>query len=398
MSAAAELAEDLAGVSLEDKEVPEKEDVTEKEPEKEPEKDTEPATTAAATETAPGDDDDDNSQSDPRDAARKQRAQTILEGKLNIEGVARALREGTAKRVIVMAGAGISVSAGIPDFRTPGTGLYDNLQKYDLPDPTSIFHIDFFREKPEPFTLFAKEVYPGNFRPTLSHYFSLLLHRKGVLLRHFTQNIDTLERVAGLPGDSLVEAHGSFHGAHCIACKKEANSDAVRKDYFASELSIPRCEDCGALVKPDIVFFGEGLPARFFSQMAEDFPKCDMLLVMGTSLAVVPFATLIHRVKPLVPRVLMNRELVAKANREMLELGADTPGFRFKAPDLNVRDVALLGELDNVVWDLCGAVGDDWQADLVALVREQEKEGSKTLALLEERLAAAGKDGDENTN
>jgi NAD-dependent SIR2 family protein deacetylase len=104
-----------------------------------------------------------------------------------------------------MAGAGLSVSAGIPDFRTPGTGLYDNLEKYKLPFPTAIFELRYFREFPEPFYLLAKEMFPGKWEPTPGHYFVKLLEEKGVLLHAFTQNIDTLERVAGVSDHLLVE-------------------------------------------------------------------------------------------------------------------------------------------------------------------------------------------------
>ena len=106
----------------------------------------------------------------------------VLE-ELSFNGIVRYIRDGKAKRIVTLAGAGISTSAGIPDFRTPGSGLYDNLQKYDLPTPQSIFEIDFFRENPTPFFKLAKELYPGSFSPTPSHYFIKLLEKKGILLR-----------------------------------------------------------------------------------------------------------------------------------------------------------------------------------------------------------------------
>lgn len=83
---------------------------------------------------------------------------------LTLNGVAQALKDGKFKNIIVMTGAGISVASGIPDFRTPGTGLYDNLQKYNLPYPTAVFEIDYFRLNPQPFFTLAKELFPGNFR------------------------------------------------------------------------------------------------------------------------------------------------------------------------------------------------------------------------------------------
>jgi NAD-dependent deacetylase sirtuin 2 len=78
--------------------------------------------------------------------------------------------------------------------------------------------------------LLAKELYPGNFKPTAVHYFVKLLEKKGVLLRNFTQNIDTLERVAGVSGDKLVEAHGSFAEAHCIDCKLVETPEEVKSN------------------------------------------------------------------------------------------------------------------------------------------------------------------------
>ena len=79
-------------------------------------------------------------------------------------------------------------------YRTPGTGLYDNLQQYKIPEPTAIFDLDFFWYDPRPFFCLAKSLYPGNYQPNYVHYFVKLLHDKGLLLRMYTQNIDGLER------------------------------------------------------------------------------------------------------------------------------------------------------------------------------------------------------------
>uniref|UniRef100_A0A8B9MMY3 NAD-dependent protein deacetylase sirtuin-2 n=1 Tax=Accipiter nisus TaxID=211598 RepID=A0A8B9MMY3_9AVES len=128
----------------------------------------------------------------------------------------RFLQSDKCKNVVCMVGAGISTSAGIPDFRSPGTGLYANLQSYHLPYPEAIFEISFFKQHPEPFFALARELYPGQFKPTVCHYFMRLLQEKGLLLRCYTQNIDTLERVAGLDPELLVEAHGTFFTSHCL--------------------------------------------------------------------------------------------------------------------------------------------------------------------------------------
>jgi NAD-dependent SIR2 family protein deacetylase len=96
--------------------------------------------------------------------------------------------------LIIASDAGISCAAGILDFRTPGTGLYDNLQKYNLPEPEAIFDLDYFPEHPKAFCSLASAMLPGKFAPTLAHYFCAFLYRKGIVLRIFTQNIDGLER------------------------------------------------------------------------------------------------------------------------------------------------------------------------------------------------------------
>ncbi|XP_040399005.1 NAD-dependent protein deacetylase sirtuin-2 [Cygnus olor] len=141
-------------------------------------------------------------------------AERVLD-ELSLPGVARFVQSGRCRRVVCMVGAGISTAAGIPDFRSPGTGLYANLARYELPYPEAIFDIAYFKEHPEPFFALAKELLPGQLKPTVCHYFMRLLKEKGLLLRCYTQNIDTLERVAGLEPEELVEAHGTFFTSHC---------------------------------------------------------------------------------------------------------------------------------------------------------------------------------------
>jgi len=231
-------------------------------------------------------------------------------------------------------------------FRTPGTGLYSNLSKYNLPYPEAVFDITFFQANPKPFCLLAKEFYPENFIPTTAHNFIRLLEEKGLLVRHYTQNIDTLERIAGVSGEKLVEAHGSFAAAHCIKCKKEYATAFVKEAIFKDE--VPKCTDCSSIIKPDIVFFGESLPKRFFQLKIEDFPKCDLLIIMGTSLKVHPFASLIHEIKSGVPRILINREIAG--NLQCL--------------DENSLDIGMLGDIQEKVEELATLLG--WQDELKA--------------------------------
>lgn len=97
-----------------------------------------------------------------------------------------------------------------------------------------------------------------------------------------------------MPRARVVAAHGNFDAASCLDCRAPRAVEAVRAAVFAGET--PRCAECGGLVKPDIVFFGENLPERFYDLAEEDFPAADLLIVMGTSLVVHPFADLIGEV------------------------------------------------------------------------------------------------------
>ncbi|XP_010297122.2 NAD-dependent protein deacetylase sirtuin-3, mitochondrial isoform X1 [Balearica regulorum gibbericeps] len=226
---------------------------------------------------------------------------------LTLHDVAELIQNKECRRVVVMAGAGISTPSGIPDFRSPGSGLYSNLEQYNIPYPEAIFQLTYFFANPKPFFTLAKELYPGNYRPNYAHYFLRLLHDKGLLLRLYTQNIDGLERVAGIPPDRLVEAHGTFATATCMVCRRKFPGEDFRGDVMADK--IPHCPVCTGIIKPDIVFFGEELPQRFFLHMT-DFPMADLLFVIGTSLEVEPFASLAGAVRGSIPRVLINRDLV----------------------------------------------------------------------------------------
>ncbi|XP_023382191.1 NAD-dependent protein deacetylase sirtuin-3, mitochondrial isoform X4 [Pteropus vampyrus] len=154
--------------------------------------------------------------------------------KLSLQDVAELIRAGGCPRVLVMVGAGISTPSGIPDFRSPGSGWYSNLQQYDIPYPEAIFELPFFFHNPKPFLALAKKLYPGHYRPNVIHYFLRLLHDKGLLLRLYTQNIDGLERASGIPASKLVEAHGSFASATCTVCRRTSPGENFWVEPFAS--------------------------------------------------------------------------------------------------------------------------------------------------------------------
>ncbi|KIW30017.1 uncharacterized protein PV07_05796 [Cladophialophora immunda] len=269
---------------------------------------------------------------------------TTLYGR-SIEAVAQYIKEKDIKNIVVMTGAGISTSAGIPDFRSPDTGLYANLARLNLPYAEAVFDISYFRNNPYPFYTLAHELYPGKYRPTVTHSFISLLHKKGRLLKLFTQNIDCLEREAGVPGDKIVEAHGSFATQRCIECKTEYPGDRMKE--MVHKMEVPRCirQTCSGLVKPDIVFFGEALPESFHRNRSLP-AKAELAIVMGTSLTVQPFASLPSFVREETPRVLINLERVGSI------------GSR---PD----DVLLLGDCDEGVRRFADALG--WRDELEEL-------------------------------
>ncbi|KAF2199511.1 NAD-dependent deacetylase sirtuin-2 [Delitschia confertaspora ATCC 74209] len=274
----------------------------------------------------------------------------------NLEGVAKYIKDGKARKIVVMTGAGISTSAGIPDFRSSDTGLYANLARLNLPYAEAVFDISYFRNNPHPFYTLAHELYPGRYRPTISHSFLKLLHQKGLLLKLFTQNIDCLEREAGVPEDIIVEAHGSFAKQSCIDCKTPYPHDLMQKAIH--EKQVPHCqqENCKGLVKPDIVFFGEALPSDFFDNRYL-LSQADLCIIMGTSLSVHPFASLPQFVGESVPRVLINLEQVGG-------IGSRTD------------DVLLLGDCDEGVRKLAKACG--WLEELEALwVTTAPKDGKQ---------------------
>lgn len=253
----------------------------------------------------------------------------------------------TSKKIIVLSGAGISVSSGIPDFRSRD-GIYARLSVDfpDLPDPQAMFDIHYFRRDQRPFYKFAKEIYPGQFKPSIGHKFVKLIEQNGKLLRNYTQNIDTLEQAVNI--ERLITCHGSFSTASCTNCDYKVDGSFIREDVFAQRIpKCPRCPEQGnelSVLKPDIVFFGEGLPKTFHDAMEADKDDCDLLIVIGSSLKVKPVADIPSSIPANIPQILINREHL--------------PHMTF--------DVELLGDCDVIVQELCHRLGDGWNEICVA--------------------------------
>ncbi len=224
--------------------------------------------------------------------------------KFTKEDLVEGIKKKRFNKIIFLTGAGISVSAGIPDFRSPGTGLYANLAKYNLPKPEAVFDLAYFKENPEPFYKLEKDFFGKKVSPVISHHFIKMLQDEGQLFLSFTQNIDGLEVEAGVDTKYMIEAHGHYRTAHCLDCNKEHPIKEFLK--HVEEQIIHKCE-CSGLVKPDIIFFGEDMPKRFIENV-ENIDKGDLVIVMGTSLKVLPFAALVTMVPQNVPIVYINRE------------------------------------------------------------------------------------------
>ena len=201
----------------------------------------------------------------------------------------------------------------------------------------------------------AQDVYPGKFKPTISHAFLALLYRKELLKTLFTQNIDTLERRAGIPAEVIVEAHGSFASQSCVDCHAKFPDELMKIAIEASQPAHCLDLECGGLVKPDIIFFGEQLPQRFHEK-CEGIARAGLVLVTGSSLLVAPFSSLPPMAAEGTPRVLFNRDRVG-------DLGT------------RVDDVVLLGDCDGNVMKLAEALG--WGEDLERIWRECRNEASE---------------------
>lgn len=295
-----------------------------------------------------------------------------------------------SKNIIVLTGAGISTSLGIPDFRSKGTGLYSKLEHLGLNDPQEVFDITVFRQDPTIFYSVARDILPNHDRFSPTHAFIALLQAKGKLLTNYSQNIDNLEAKAGITPDKLIQCHGSFATASCVKCGHKVPGDSLFAEIKAGD--IPRCRKCAqgtrttsnssgagphgrkrkvhrdgtdkkprrrpgdydsnsdseydhhaapvnwscGVMKPDITFFGEPLPDEFSRRLTEhDRDRVDLVIVIGTSLKVAPVSEVVPFLPPNVPQIYISRTPVSHVN----------------------FDIDLLGDCDVVVAELCRRAG-----------------------------------------
>jgi len=323
----------------------------------------------------------------------------------SLRDVAAFIKSDRCKSIVILAGAGLSTSSGIPDFRSVG-GLYDTLQPDLLTasepqraairmDPTVALNLHLFLENPlpclelnRPFILGTRD---QKWKATLGHRFVELLYVKtGKLTRMYTQNIDGLEgQCEQLPREKVIAVHGSMNEAECARCGSVSDFQEFCtllerniKDITGEDLHAPKesqgiaCSVCSyQALKPSIVLFRSPLPKVFFQNASQDIPHVDLLIVIGTSLAVAPANSLIVRVPKTAMRVVVNQEPVG------FQLGIDYS-------DEAERDFFAKGDADAVLLDLMVELG--WLDDLIPILNS-ESLAPASAAILKARLDREGK-------
>jgi NAD-dependent deacetylase len=198
------------------------------------------------------------------------------------ERLAELIRESSC--TVALTGAGISVPSGIPDFRTPGEGLWEEV------DPMEVAHIDAFQGDPARFWSFYRPRLHSldDIQPNDAHRALAELEGRGMLEAVITQNIDMLHTKAG--SERLIEVHGSIRTATCQDCGAEFALAEV--DELFDEEGVAICSRCPGLVKPDVVLFGELLPAAAMEEAESLAGRAELMLCVGSSLEVYPVAGL----------------------------------------------------------------------------------------------------------
>jgi NAD-dependent deacetylase len=191
----------------------------------------------------------------------------------------------SARRGIALTGAGISTPSGIPDFRSPGSGLWTHF------DPFEVASLAAFRSRPDRFydwiRPLANQVLEA--QPNPAHFALARLQQAGFLTSIITQNIDGLHQKAGSSG--VFEVHGTINHLTCVSCFRQVETSESIQDLLA-ENTVPKCLQCGGVLKLDVILFDEELPFDTWVSAEEATRGCDLMLVLGSSLEVLPVSRL----------------------------------------------------------------------------------------------------------
>jgi NAD-dependent deacetylase len=190
-----------------------------------------------------------------------------------------------SRRAVALTGAGISTRSGIPDFRSPTSGLWDEY------DPFEVASLTAFRHDPKRFYHWMKTLTQMIIcaEPNSAHFGLAQLQRMGFIQTIITQNVDMLHQKSG--SDNVLEVHGSFAFMCCTECFQRQAAEAHIRSFLETEV-MPRCEFCGGILKPNVVLMGEQLPAQIWKKAIRACKECDLMIVIGSSLEVLPVAGL----------------------------------------------------------------------------------------------------------
>lgn len=195
-----------------------------------------------------------------------------------------------SRRIVFFGGAGVSTESNIPDFRSE-TGLYKAMNEYGH-SPEEMLSSSFFMEHTEMFfDYYKKHLIYQDARPNKAHIALAKMEEEGKLTAVVTQNIDGLHQKAG--SRKVYELHGSVLRNTCMECGERYDLEYIM-DEANCENKVPRCEKCGAVVKPDVVLYGEMLDEDVLTGAVKAISEADILIVGGTSLVVYPAAGLIN--------------------------------------------------------------------------------------------------------
>ena len=193
-----------------------------------------------------------------------------------------------AEYCVALTGAGISTPSGIPDFRTPGSVVWTRYS------PMEVASLSAFRSHPDRFfnwfRPFIKNLTQAD--PNPAHLSLAQLEENNLLRSIITQNIDALHQRAG--SKIVIEVHGTYRTLTCLGCYQHMETSPQILTSFLEKSEIPICPQCGQFLKPDIILYEEQLPADIWGQAKEEVSKCDLLLILGSSLTVTPVCDLPH--------------------------------------------------------------------------------------------------------